>query len=108
QEIEARFGDSYARVRRHFDERERNLTPVQRKEREAGRQAVNSYVGRALAQIKAMSAANYLALATETVKELIADQSLTPEMIEEIENSLHEFQTELEVARAMAGLEVGS
>jgi len=105
QEIEAHFGDGYARVRRNFEEHERNLTPAQRKEREAAGQAVSSSVGRALAPFKAMSAATHLGLATETLKELVADQSLTPEMIEEIERSLAEFLTELEVARAMAGLE---
>ena len=108
QEIEAHFGDSYARTRRQFDEHERNLTPAQRKEREAFGQAIANRVDRALAPFKAMSVANELDLATESLKELIADQSLTPEMIESIEKSLAEFLTELEVAKAMAGLEVGT
>ena len=108
QAVLAEFGDGYAQARRAFDEHERNLTPTQLKEREAGRQAVHSHVGKVLAPIKAMSVTNYLDMATETVKELIADQSLTPEMVVEIERSLADFLTELEVARAMAGLEVGS
>jgi plasmid maintenance system antidote protein VapI len=108
QAIEAHFGDGYARARHHFEQRERNLTPAQRKEREAAQQTMSTYAGRALAPIKALSVANELNMATETLKELIADQSLTPEMIVEIERSLGEFQVELEVARAMAGLEVGS
>jgi plasmid maintenance system antidote protein VapI len=107
-EVGRAFDNTTSRIAADFRDRQRNLTPAQRAEREAAGEVLTSRVDRALAPFKAMSVANELDLATESLKELIADQSLTPEMIESIEKSLAEFLTELEVAKAMAGLEVGT
>jgi transposase len=106
-QIGAAFGDRYSKRRAEFEERERNLTPAQRKEREAAAEALTRPVRQALAHFAVpLKVVPLLEEATETLQELIADQSLTPKLMREIDKADAEWRTELEVARAMAGLEV--
>jgi len=105
QQVMAAAGSGYHQARVAHDERERNLTPLERSERVAAQEAVTRPVRDAMAPFGAFGIASYLGRATETLKELIADHSLTTEVIQEIEEANAEWQTELEVARAMAGLE---
>jgi len=109
QAVLAEFGDGYAQARRDFDERERNLTPAQRSEREAAGDAVTKPIREAMAHFAVpLKVVPLLEEATDALRELISDHSLTPELISAIDEADAEWRTELEVARAMAGLEVQS
>jgi transcriptional regulator with XRE-family HTH domain len=106
-QIGAAFGNSYMKKRAEFEEQQRNLTPAQREERKAAAETMTKPVRDALAQFAVpLKIVPLLEEATETLQELIADQSLTPKLMHAIDKADAVWRTELEVARAMAGLEV--
>lgn len=103
--IRAAAGDEYAKARQAEDERVRNLTPAQRKEIEAAKERIAQGPRAAVASFTALGVVGHLDQATEDLSQMIADQQVTPESIYRIEQAHERFATELEVARAMAGLE---
>jgi len=102
--IGAAAGDAYLGKRQKHDEQERDLTPLQRKEREAAVGAVTDVANQAVAGFAALGVVGHLNQATDDLKELNADQSLTPTLVKQIEKALRAFQTELEVAQMMVSV----
>jgi len=106
-QIGAAVDHLYSVKRAEFDERERNLTPAQRKEREAAAESLTRPVRQALGQFAVpLKVVPLLEEATETLQELINDEALTPKLMRAIDKADAAWRTELEVARAMLGLEV--
>lgn len=103
--IAASLGDGYAKARVAENERVRNLTPAQQKEIEAAKGAITAPIDRALGPMTTLRVVNYIDQATDGVKELIEKDALTKEAYTEIHEALTRFNTELNVALAMAGLE---
>jgi hypothetical protein len=105
QAIAASAGHSYHQARREYDEAEARLTPAQRKEREASAEAVTQPVRRAVAGFAALDIVGHLEQATEELRELVGDASVTKQLLRQIEKAHADWCDELEVARGMAGLE---
>jgi hypothetical protein len=103
--IRGALGDGYAQARQAEDERVKNQTPAERKEIEAAKEAIGEPVRKAVASFTALGVVGHLEQATEDLEQMIADQAVTPESIYRITQAHDRFVTELEVARAMAGLE---
>lgn len=106
QAIAAAAGSGYHRARQEFEEKERNLTPAQRQEREANRQSINELGGRLVAPFASMTAADHLDSAREILTEMISTHSLSREVWEPISTALDALLTEAQVAAAMVGLEL--
>jgi len=107
QAIGAAAGNAYMKARQQYEDTERNMTPAERKEREA----VVSEVGRSARQLgagfTALGIVGHIEQATEEMEELNADHALTPALIEQIEEALKPLHVELEVAKGLAGIEGG-
>jgi hypothetical protein len=108
QAIAAAAGHGYSKLREEYDRREREMTPAQRKEREAAVGEVASHAGRVLAPFSTLSIANHLDSATDLLKEMIENDSLTSEMLKTIDTALAAFLDEYKVAQARAGMEAGA
>lgn len=105
QAIAAAAGSGYHQARRDFEEKERNLTPAERKEREAGRATIDQYAGRISAPFTTLDIAGHLEQAREKLSELIEAHALSAEVMKPIDKANEEWQSEYEVASAMAGKE---
>jgi hypothetical protein len=106
QAIAAAVGDRYAQARQGHDEAERRLTPAQRKEREAAVGAVDQRVADMTVNFDVLEVANHLDQAKNTLSEMIAFNTITPDGMRHIDTALTAFLDEYRVAQAMAGVEV--
>jgi hypothetical protein len=105
QAIGAAAGHRYLRARQDHDEAEARLTPAQRREREAGRAETQRLASKMTAGFATLGIIGHLEQVVEEMRELNADSSITPQQVEQIEAVLKDILTEVEVARAMAGME---
>lgn len=105
--VAASAGNSYARSRVEHEERERNLTPAQRKEREAIGSRIDDAATRMTMGFEAMSIVNHLEAATEKLRGLNEARAVTPEIGRSIAHALAGFTEEVEVAFAIAQLDKG-
>lgn len=108
QAIAAAAGHGYSKLREEYDRREREMTPAQRKEREAAVGEVGSFAGRVIAPFSTMSIANHLDAATDTLREMVEQDSITSEMLATIDTALAAFLDEYKVAQARVGTEAGA
>jgi len=108
QAVAAASGNAYAKARQDYDEAEAQLTQSEHKEREAHRQTLDTFAGGLVAPMKVLGIADHINQAREDLAELVADNSVTPQLLDEIVSANAEWQDELTVAAAMAGLEVQS
>ena len=95
----------YAAARVAENERVKSQTPAERKEIEAAKEAIGGPVRQAVASFTTLGVVGHLEQATEDLAEMISEQTVTAESIYRITEAHARFATELEVARAMAGLE---
>lgn len=105
QEIAAAVGHAHSKARVEFEERERNLTPVQRKEREANHATIDSFGAAMTSPFIVQRILDRLEQVDEDVRELIAHDQLTPEIARKIGSALEKLNNEFEVAKAMSGLD---
>ena len=103
--VAASAGHKYLSARQDLAEEEHRRTPAERKEREAAGQAITEAGRKATAGFLSLGIAGHLEQATEELREIVADSSITPGNLEPITNALRNFLSEYEVACAMAGLE---
>lgn len=103
--IKAAVGDDYARLLQNSAERERNMTEAQRQEIAAAQDSITEGGRRAVASFSTLGVVGHLEQATEELRELVSDQSLTLEMWREVEKALNELYEEAQVAAAMVGLD---
>lgn len=95
----------YAAARVAENERVQNQTPAQRREIEAAKEAIGQPVRQAVASFTTLGVVGHLEQAKDDLAEMISEQTVTAESIYRITEAHDRFVTELEVARAMAGLE---
>ena len=95
----------YRQARKEYEQEEANLTPLQKKEREAAQQAITRPAKKAISYFGAMAAANCLEQATEHVREAVGEGELSAEAMAPIRSALLDFLVEYNVAAAMAGLD---
>jgi hypothetical protein len=107
QAIAAAAGHDYSKYRERLEEEARNRTPAQQKEIEAAEGAVDRFAGRALSGFTSLSIAQHLQEATKKLREMIERDALSGEVMAPIDKAYDELATEIEVARAMTGLETG-
>lgn len=105
QAIAAAAGDPYAKAREKYDDEERRLSPADRKAREATAESVARTARTAASGFAAMGIVTHLEQAAEDLKELSNDGPLSRKLIGQIDRAFAAFETELEVAKGMAGLE---
>lgn len=103
--VAAAAGNEYLKARQEYDEKEDSLTPAERKAREASKQAIASAGLKAAASFATLGIAGHLEQATEELRELISEGSLTRETFGAIAEADNAWRTELQVAAAMVGLE---
>jgi hypothetical protein len=106
QAIAAATGDRYAGRRQEHDERERGMTPAQRKEREAAGEEADQHVANLMSGFDHLNIATNLRVSTDILKEMIAKNTLTSEGLSHIDQALAEFLDEYKVAQAAVGQEV--
>jgi len=99
-------GDEYMGRRHEYDEEQRSRTPAQEKELEATKSRIDTHVRTAISGLASMSIADHLDTATEMLNELVVDHSVSKEVLRVILKADGAWRAELEVAAAMAGIEV--
>jgi hypothetical protein len=102
--VAAAAGSGYAAERMAENERVAGLTPAEKKEIEAAKGAISAPIEKALGGFTALGVVGHLEQATEDLAEMIANDAVSPESIYRIEQAHALFVTELEVAKATAGL----
>jgi transcriptional regulator with XRE-family HTH domain len=99
------FDHSYSKARADHDDRERNLTPAQRSEREAAAEKLTLPARQAAAGFAALGIIGHLEQALEELHELTADGSLTSKLVRQIDRAHDAFGAELAVAKGLVGIE---
>lgn len=102
--VAAAAGSGYHKERLKENERVKNLTPAEKKEIEAAKAGITDPVDKALGGFTTLGVVGHIEQATEDLSQLIADNAVTAESIYRIDQAHALFLTELEVARATAGL----
>lgn len=105
QAVAAAAGDRYAKVRHEADERERGMTPAQRKEREAAVESVRQGSAEMTAGFDTLAIVNDLEHATELLTQMVAKGVVSPDGMRRIDTALAAFLDEYKVAQAMVGEE---
>jgi hypothetical protein len=105
QAIAAAAGNSYAKARQEHDERERNLTDAEKRERQQAGESLVRPIRQAVAGFSMLGIIGHLQQATEELRELIADGSLTPKVARQIDRASDAWNTELRFALQMVGEE---
>jgi len=105
QEIAASAGNAYHRARVEYREQERVVTPAERREREEAANRLTQPAREATAGFAALGIVGHLEQARDELHELFQDGSVTPRLIRQIDRALEGFNAELQVARALAGME---
>lgn len=103
QAIAAAAGHGYLKARQEQDEQERRRTPAERREREQARESLTRPIRQATGGFASLGIVGHLEQATEELRELNADASLTPQATRKIGRALDEFVTEFNFAKAMLG-----
>lgn len=103
--IGAAAGNTYLQARQDYREEKERMTPAERKEREAAGDAIIRPVREAAGGFASLGIAAHIEQATDDLRELVSDASLTREHITAIEEALDAFITEFQVARGMVGLD---
>jgi hypothetical protein len=106
QAVAAAAGHAYSKARREYEEAERNLTPLQHKEREVASAELSAGIDRALGGFAAMGIVDHIEQATEDLREQVEKQALSADLLRAIDTAIDALLEEREVARAMFGLEV--
>jgi hypothetical protein len=107
QAVAAAAGNAYLQARQQYADDERHITEAERHDRERAHEEITRSARNATAGFTALGIIGHLDQATEELRELNADSSVTPEMTRKIDRSLDAFVTEFRFARAMLGEEVG-
>lgn len=102
--VAAAAGSGYHKERLKENERVKNLTPAEKKEIEAAKAGITGPIDKALGGFTTLGVVGHIEQATEDLSEMIATNAITAESIYRIDQAHDLFVTELEVARAMAGL----
>lgn len=97
---------AYAKARQEYEERERNLTDAERRERKDAAERMVRPIRQAVATFSAMGIAQHIGQATDELLELTADASLTSDVLREVECADEKWKEALRFARAMLGKEV--
>lgn len=103
--LAAATGDSYAEVRASFEDRERRLTPAERRERRDAAEALTRPIREATAGFQALGVIGHLEQATSELHEITADGSLTAKLVRGIARARDAFNAELEMASRLVGIE---
>jgi hypothetical protein len=98
--VGAAVGDAYSVSRREFDEAERDLSPAQRKAREAGQDQIQGSVAKAMSGFDTFGIVNHLGQATSILTRMIAEDTLTEEYVRQVDTALAAFLDEYRVAQA--------
>ena len=106
QAIAAATGDRHATARQTYDERERDMTPAARKEREAAVEEADQHVADLMSGFDHLSIATNLRVSTDILQEMIAKNTITPEGLSHIDQALAGFLDEYKVAQAAVSQEV--
>jgi hypothetical protein len=104
QAIAAAAGSGYDGARLKENERVKNLTPAEQKEIEAAKAGITDPIDKALGGFATLGVVGHIEQATEDLSQMVADNAVTAESIYRIDQAHDLFVTELEVAKAMAGL----
>ena len=105
QAIGAAAGHAYMKARQEYEEAEARVTPAERKEREANRDSMRQKTTKALAPMTGMVIADHIDSATELLRELVADDSVTSDVMDAILESDRAWKEELQVALMSIGME---
>lgn len=103
KQIAAAAGHGYLGARVAHEEAERQVTPAQEREREEAKERLAKPARQAVGAFSALGIVLHLEQATEEIRELQADASLTPEMARKIGHALDEFVREFEFAQQLLG-----
>lgn len=103
--VAAAAGDAYLKARQDYDEEEQRKTPAQRKSEEAAASAITEAGKKAAGGFLSLGIAGHIEQATEELRELVADGSVTPQSLEFVTTALRALLQEYEVACAMVGLD---
>jgi transposase len=105
QQVAAAAGHVWAKARVEHDERERNLTPVERKERETNASTIETFGALITTPFRGQRIVEHIEMAIDDLKVLIEHDTITPEISNEIGVALGKLNNEFEVAKAMRSLD---
>lgn len=101
--IGAAAGNAYLRARQEYEEAEKQMTPEELDARDQAEALITRATSLATAEFTTLGIIGHLEQATEELRELNADASLTPDMARKIDHVLDAFVTEFRFARALLG-----
>lgn len=104
--VAAAAGNEYLKARQDYDEEEKRLSIADRKERQATSEVLTQKVREASGGFASLGIAGHIDQATEELRELVADSSLTAETLRIVLAADAAWREELQVAAAMVGLEI--
>jgi hypothetical protein len=96
----------YREARREYAEQEARMTPAQKSAREAAAHQATAGARQAAAGFAEIGIVAHLEQAAEELRELIDEDALNKRLVRALEKANATWQTELEVALGMVGLEV--
>lgn len=103
QAIAAAAGSAHAQARQAYDERERDLTPAERRERADAAERLTREGRQAVGGFRSLGVVGHIEQATDELRELTADASLTPESVRKIDAADEAWREALDFARALVG-----
>ena len=103
QAIAAAAGNEYAKARQDYDDRERTATPGERREREQAQERITRAARQATGDFVSLGIIGHLEQATDELRELTGDASLTPDAARRIEAALDVFTAEFTFAKSLLG-----
>lgn len=103
QQIAAAAGHRYLKARQEQDEAERRETLAERREREEARETLLKPVRQATADFASLGIVGHLEQATDELRELTADASLTPQVLRRVDRADQAWREALEFAKALVG-----
>jgi len=105
QAVAAAVGHGYAKARQEYDEEEARKTPAQRDEEQRAALALTQPIRKAMGGFAALGIIGHLEQATEEIRELNADASMTPELAKGIDRVLAALTRELKFSFQLLGIE---
>ncbi len=106
QAVAAAAGHSYLKARQDYDDGERQIGGDERKKRDEAQEQMTRRLRDATSGFTTMGIVGHLGQATEELRELNADSSVTSEAAEKIEAAIQAFLAEFRFAQQMLGMEV--
>jgi hypothetical protein len=103
QAIAAAAGHGYMKARQEQDEADQRRTPAEQRERDEARDSLTRPIRQATSTFTSLGIVGHLEQATEELRELTADASLTSQVMRRVERADDAWREALEFAKQLVG-----